>query len=130
MHDVIVVGAGHNGLTSAAFLARAGHRVLVLETHKIVGGYCTTEETVAEAPGFKMNPCAVDTALTEAPVSVVKELDLARYGLRFIHPDPWAAYINKDGASIGMWTDRERTRQEIAAFSRARRRRLRDASAP
>src|SRR5262245_23809799 len=118
MYDVVVIGAGHNGLTCAAYLARAGRRVLVLEQRDIVGGYCTTEETVAEAPGFKMNPCAVDTALTEAPVSVITDLNLAKYGLRFVHPDPWAAYINKDGASIGMWKDRETTRQEIAHLSR------------
>ena len=61
MYDAIVVGAGHNGLTSAAFLARAGHRVLVVESREIVGGYYgSTEETVAEAEGLKMNPCAVN----------------------------------------------------------------------
>ncbi|MHB8694954.1 MAG: phytoene desaturase family protein [Solirubrobacteraceae bacterium] len=118
MHDVIVIGAGHNGLTCGAYLARAGRRVLVLERRSIVGGMCTTEETVAEAPGFKMNPCAVDTALTNIPVSVVDELHLAKYGLRFITPDPWAAYISPDDASIGMWADRNRTQTEIARLSR------------
>jgi beta-carotene ketolase (CrtO type) len=73
---------------------------------------------VAEAPGFKMNPCAVDTALTNIPVSVVDELNLAKYGLRFITPDPWAGYVNHDGASIGMWADRSRTQAEIARLSR------------
>jgi beta-carotene ketolase (CrtO type) len=118
MYDALIIGGGHNGLTCAAFLARAGRRVAVLERRPIVGGFCTTEETVAEAPGYKMNPCAVDTALTNIPVSVVDELNLARYGLRFVAPDPWAAYINPDGASIGMWADRSRTQSEIAAFSR------------
>lgn len=117
MYDVIVIGAGHNGLTCGAYLARAGRRVAVLERRSIVGGMCTTEETVTEAPGFRMNPCAVDTALTNIPVSVVDELDLGRYGLRFVAPDPWAAFINPDGASIGMWADRNRTQAEIRRLS-------------
>jgi beta-carotene ketolase (CrtO type) len=118
MYDVIVIGGGHNGLTCGSYLARAGRRVVVLERRSIVGGMCTTEETVTEAPGFKMNPCAVDTALTNIPVSVVDELGLAKYGLRFVTPDPWAAYINPDGASIAMWADRAGTQAEIANFSR------------
>jgi beta-carotene ketolase (CrtO type) len=118
MHDVIIIGGGHNGLTCGAYLSRAGRRVLVLERRSIVGGMCTTEETVEEAPGFRMNPCAVDTALTNIPVSVVDELNLAKYGLRFVTPDPWAAYVNLDGASIGMWADRDRTAAEIGHLSR------------
>jgi beta-carotene ketolase (CrtO type) len=118
MYDVIIIGAGHNGLTCGAYLGRAGRRVLVLEQRQIVGGMCTTEETVPEAPGFKMNPCAVDTALTNIPVSVVDDLNLSKYGLRFVTPDPWAAYVNHDGASIGMWADRNRTQAEIARLSR------------
>lgn len=90
----------------------------VLERRSIVGGMCTTEETVREAPGFLMNPCAVDTALTNAPVSVIEDLQLHRHGLRFVKPDPWAAYINLDGATVGMWADRSRTAAEIARFSR------------
>jgi len=117
VHDVLVVGGGHNGLTCAAYLARAGRRVAVLESKPIVGGMCTTEETVAAAPGFKMNPCAVDTALTNTPKSVIDELELHRYGLRFVVPDPWAAFISPDDVGIGMWRDRSRTIAEIRKLS-------------
>jgi beta-carotene ketolase (CrtO type) len=117
-YDAIVVGGGHNGLTCAAYLARAGRRVLVLESRPVIGGLCTTEETVPEAPGFRMSPCAVDTALTNIPRSVVDELDLAKYGLRFVAPDPWASHIRPDGSSIAFWRDWRRTKAEIAHFSK------------
>jgi beta-carotene ketolase (CrtO type) len=117
-YDVIVVGGGHNGLTSAAYLAKAGRRVLVLERRPVIGGMCTSEETVPEAPGYVFNTCAIDTALTNIPSSVLHELELHRYGLRFVRPDPWAAYLNHDGASIAMWADRSKTEAEIARFSR------------
>jgi len=58
--DTIVVGGGHNGLTCAAYLARGGKRVVVLESLPTVGGYRTTEPTVAEAPGFLMNTGGID----------------------------------------------------------------------
>jgi beta-carotene ketolase (CrtO type) len=118
VHDVIVVGGGHNGLTCAAYLARAGRRVLVVESRDIVGGYCTTEETVAEAPGYKMNPCALDCLMTSVPRSIIDDLQLARYGLRFVEPEPWGSYIGPDGENIAMWRDRARTVAEIARFSR------------
>lgn len=117
MYDVVVVGAGHNGLTCAAFLARAGRRVLVLESEPHIGGMSTTRETVAEAPGYKMNPCAVDTLMTNIPRSVITELGLASYGYREAHPDPWGAYLGPEGESIGLWRDRRRTVEEIATFS-------------
>ncbi|MEA2167085.1 MAG: hypothetical protein QOF76_385, partial [Solirubrobacteraceae bacterium] len=119
VYDVIVIGGGHNGLTCGAYLARAGRKVVVLESQDVVGGFCTTTENVPEAPGFKMNPCALDTALTNTPVSIIEELRLVEdHGLRFLAPDPWAGWANPEGASIAMWRDVDRTVAEIARFSR------------
>jgi phytoene dehydrogenase-like protein len=118
MYDVAVIGGGHNGLTSAAYLARAGRRVVVLEARDVAGGYCTTEETVPEAPGFLMNPCALDCLMTSIPRSIIDDLQLARYGLRLIDPEPWGAYVGPDGETIGLWRDRARTVAEIARLDR------------
>lgn len=116
-YDVIVVGAGHNGLTCAAFLARAGKRVLVLEGREIVGGFCTSEETVAAAPGFLMNPTSLDHVLTNVPPSIVDQLGLHRYGLRWVAPDPFYAYLHPDGARIRFWRDHHRTAADIRRIS-------------
>src|SRR5215207_11521069 len=81
--DVIVVGAGHNGLTCAAYLARAGRRVLVLERRDRVGGACTLEEPL---PGYRVSPCAYVCGLLH-PL-IIQELDLVRRGLDWHAADP------------------------------------------
>lgn len=117
-YDVIVVGGGSNGLTCAAFLARAGRRVLVLEAAPVLGGFSTTEELAPNAPGFRFNKHAIDLFSCMIPRSVIDDLDLRRYGFRTVATDPYATYLGPDGESIAQWRDISRTQREIARFSR------------
>ena len=106
--DTIVVGAGHNGLACAAYLARAGQRVLVLESRKRVGGACTIEEPFA---GVRTSPCAYLAGLLH-PL-VVEELELPRRGFK------WTPAVNGlfvpflDGESVQLWDDGERCAAEV-----------------
>jgi beta-carotene ketolase (CrtO type) len=118
MYDVVIIGGGNNGLACAAYLARAGRSVAVLEARPLLGGYSTSEETVAEAPGFVMNGCALDLTLPQIPRSVIDELDLPRHGLRTISLDPYCTWIGPDGAALPLWCNVDRTVAEIARFSR------------
>jgi phytoene dehydrogenase-like protein len=110
--DVIVVGAGHNGLACAAYLALAGQRVLVIESRKRVGGACTIEEPF---PGVRMSPCAYLAGLLHP--RVVEELELARRGFH------WTPAVNGlfvpflDGTSIQLWDDDARCEAEIRALA-------------
>lgn len=117
-YEVAIIGGGHNGLVCATFLAKAGKRVIVLEARDIVGGFCSTEETVPEAPGFKMNPTCMDHVVTNIPRSVVDDLDLARFGSRWIVPDPFYSYLPPEGSAICVWRDHHRTVEEIRKLSR------------
>jgi phytoene dehydrogenase-like protein len=110
--DAIVVGAGHNGLTCATYLARAGKRVLVLEARERVGGACTLEEPW---PGFRVSPCAYLAGLLH-PL-VIQELDFPRWGYRW-HPAMAGMFVPfDDGSSIQLWDDDERCEAEIARLA-------------
>ena len=116
-YDVAIIGGGHNGLTCAAYLARAGKKVIVLEERDIVGGFCTSEETIPEAPGYRSSPASLDILTGNIPPSVIEELGLKDYGLELVSPDPFYSYLHPNGRSFSFWRDYKRTCEEIAVFS-------------
>jgi phytoene dehydrogenase-like protein len=117
-YDAIIVGGGHHGLTCATYLAKAGKRVVVLEGKPWLGGMAYSHETVVEAPGFVMNPCAVDLLFTNLEPSIITELRLESFGLSQASPEPWGSYLGPGGESIGLWRSLDRTVEEIARYSK------------
>ncbi|MGA2099617.1 MAG: NAD(P)/FAD-dependent oxidoreductase, partial [Candidatus Sulfotelmatobacter sp.] len=111
-YDAIVIGAGHNGLTAAAYLARAGLSTLVLERRDIVGGCCVTEEI---APGCRVSTTSYIASMFRP--EVISELGLAEHGLRMIPCDPAIQVPFPDGHVVPWWADRERARQEFSKIS-------------
>jgi phytoene dehydrogenase-like protein len=112
IYDAIVIGAGHNGLTAAAYLARAGLSTLVLERREIVGGCCVTEEI---APGCRVSTTSYIASMLRP--EVIAELRLADHGLRMIPCDPAIQVPFPDGHVVPWWADRERARQEFSKIS-------------
>ena len=110
--DVVIVGAGHNGLTAAAYLARAGKSVLVLERRDRIGGAATLEELW---PGYVISPCAYLAGLLHSVV--IAELGLRERGLEIVMGDPGYFAPFEDGVSFTSWNDPERTARSIAAFA-------------
>jgi len=112
-YDAIIIGAGHNGLVCACYLAKAGHKVLVLERRPVVGGAVVTEEVW---PGYKIDlGSSVHLMIHRTPI--VADLELARYGLEYIEMDPWAALPLPDGKAICFHRDLGRTCESIAQVS-------------
>ena len=112
--DAIVVGGGHNGLTAAAYLARAGLSTLVLERRELVGGACVTEEI---APGCRASTTSYIASMLRP--EVIRDLSLARHGLRMVPCDPALLVPFPDRTVVPWWADRERTVREIARLSPA-----------
>lgn len=107
-----MVGAGHNGLTAAAYLARAGLTTLVLERRDIVGGCCVTEEI---APGCRVSTTSYVASMLRP--EVISDLRLAEHGLRMVACDPAIQVPFPDGQVVPWWSDRDRARAEFAKIS-------------
>ena len=116
--DVVVAGAGHNSLVTAAYLAKAGLRCLVLESRPTVGGNTNSEELTL--PGFLHDTCSTAHNLIQSsPTIRDDELGLKQYGLEYLAPDPVVHLPFPDGSWITQWRDLDRTCEEFAKFSRA-----------
>ncbi|HUS11585.1 MAG TPA: NAD(P)/FAD-dependent oxidoreductase [Pyrinomonadaceae bacterium] len=111
-YDVIIIGAGHNGLVTACYLAKAGLKTLVLERREIVGGAAITEEI---HPGFRCSTLAHSAAPFFAPI--VKDLQLTRHGLKIMTPPVRVLALSPERPAIGIYHDTARTISELEAVS-------------
>ncbi len=112
-YDAVIVGAGHNGLVAANYLARAGYKVCVLERYHAVGGAAISEEI---APGFIASTGSY--VLSLAPQKILNDLDVWEHGLELVDRDPRSFMPFPDGRFLVSWNDHERYLAEIAKFSR------------
>jgi phytoene dehydrogenase-like protein len=111
-YDIVIIGAGHNGLTCAAYLARAGLKVLVLERRELVGGTCVTEELW---PGFKLSTAAYVNSLFRP--EIIRDLELKKHGFEMLPRSPSSFTPFPDGRSLMMGPDVDLNRREVAKFS-------------
>src|SRR5688572_32620921 len=111
-YDAIIIGAGHNGLTSAAYLAKAGTKVLVLERRHVLSGAAVTEEIY---PGFKYSVCSYVVSLLRP--EIVRDLDLPRLGIEIVPLDGTFTPMPNDDY---LWrvNDHAKTRREVARHSK------------
>ncbi|MBD2039534.1 beta-carotene ketolase CrtO [Microcoleus sp. FACHB-672] len=116
-YDVIIIGAGHNGLVCASYLLKAGYSVLLLEKRSVPGGAATTEEAMPEeAPGFKFNLCAIDHEFIHLG-PVIEELELEKYGLEYLWCDPVVFCPHPDGKYFLGHKSVEKTCAEIGRYN-------------
>ena len=114
--DIVVIGAGHNALTTAAYLAKAGLSVTVLEARSTIGGGTVTEELTL--PGFRHDTFSQGHPfMLSSPIFTGDELGLFADGLQYVGNDPGVVVPFPDGESLTLWRDRERTAKEIEHFS-------------
>ena len=116
--DVVVAGAGHNSLITAAYLAKAGNSVIVLDARPVPGGGAATEEPLL--PGYLVDTCSTGHTLIRVnPLLTKDELGLhGKYGLKYLEPDPVAHVRFPDGEYFTHWLDMDRTCDEIARFNK------------
>jgi len=112
MYDCVIVGGGHNGLVCANYLAREGHKVLVLESRPLVGGACVTEELW---PGYHVSTAAYVVSLLLPEIE--KDLELRRYGYRVLLRNPSSFTPFEDGQYLLLGPDAEENHREIGKFS-------------
>ena len=111
-YDAVIIGGGHNGLVTAAYLARAGKKVLVLERRPVLGGAAVTEEVF---PGFRFSVCSYVVSLLRP--EIIRELDLPRHGLEILPLDGTFTPM-PNGDYLWRVNDHAKTRREIARHSR------------
>lgn len=111
-HDVIVLGSEPSALTAAAYLAKAGKRVLVLEAGDRLGGSMATHELL---PGCRIDPVFDDIGWL--PSRIIADLELERHGLALLRPDPMVVAPARRGGHLALWRDEARTRESIRALS-------------
>jgi len=112
VYDAVIIGAGHNGLTAAAYLARAGYSTLILERRDIVGGCCVTEEI---APGCRASTTSYIASMLRP--EVIRDLNLADHGLRMVACDPALQVPFPDGQLVSWWANRDRVVEELHKIS-------------
>jgi phytoene dehydrogenase-like protein len=112
IYDAVIIGAGHNGLTAAGYLARAGYSTLVLERRDIVGGCCVTEEI---APGCRASTTSYIASMLRP--EVIRDLHLAEYGLRMVPCDPALQVPFLDGQLVSWWSKRDEVVEELRKIS-------------
>jgi len=112
-----VIGAGHNGLVAANYLADAGRKVVVVEGAPTIGGFTASRRSIPGAPDHLTHPYSFDPFFWDS-FPAAKELELHKYGLTRVRVDPGLVYLDPDDASLAFYESAQRTSQEIARFSR------------